>query len=183
MLLFSINSKGNIILSPDAVKIFPIFNQLDNNQMLFIVLAYDYSSPYRLFTRSEQVRRAMVHVYTKEYPKMLEVPLMKKAIEGYMALQYDSKQEQRKTYLAKIEKINDAIRDAESPVVIGNYLKINKELRSELESMDKEILMHEEEEAIKIYGKGSLSFLEKLLRNKEQYQSIIAKRGDGASAT
>lgn len=181
MYLFSINTKGTAVLYKEAVQLCPVFKKLDEKEILFLILAYDNYSPFRQLSEDERIRRAKAQVYGAQDIRPWEIPTIKEAIEEYVSLQYNPLLEQRKTYQEKIEKINDGIRDADSPAQIKNLLTTNKELRKELEQMDKELLMQEEEESIEIYGKGSLSWLERAIRNKKRYKEMIVRKVDDIS--
>lgn len=175
-MLFSINTKGTVVLHPDALKLCPEFASLDAKQTLFLILAVDYHSPYGQFDPDEQKRRAKAHVYGNDDIEPWKSQKMKKAMDLYMSLQYSPIREQRKTYQDKINTINDAIRESNNPNELKNYMATNKELRKELELMDKEILMIDEQESIQIFGKGKLSFLEMLIRNQAKHKEVIRKK-------
>lgn len=178
MYLISINKKGTVVLHPDAAKLEPTLSKLTEDELLLIVLAYDYYSPYRQLNEVERMRRAQAQVFRNTKKDMFKSPKIKEAVSIYMGLQYDERREQIKTYLTKISTINEAIRDSDSPVTITNYVKINKDLRNAVNAIEEEMMMEEEKDSLTIQGKGKLSLLERWMRNKEKYKEIITKRNE-----
>ncbi|MCC7514558.1 MAG: hypothetical protein IT212_07680 [Bacteroidia bacterium] len=180
MLLISINKNNTVVLHPDAAKLEPILSHLTEDELMLIILAYDYYSPFRQLPEHERMRRAQSQVFKNKKRTPFEEPKIKQAISAYMSLQYDERREQVKTYLAKISTINDAIRLSESPTTIANYVKINAELRKSVNAIEEELLMQEEKDAgVVIQGKGSLSLLEKLTRNEKRYEEVTTRREKG----
>lgn len=176
MYLFSLNKKGTVVLHEDAMRLCPIFFTLDTKELLFLVLAVDYYSPYRQLNKEERYRRANVEVFKDVRDKPWMEEKIAKAIREYEAIQYDSRMEQMRTYQEKIDTINAAIRESNDPRQIKDYININKDLRKSKEELEKEIVMAEEQDAIQLYGKGSLSLLERLVRNKEKYEAIVTNK-------
>lgn len=176
MFLISINKNGSKVLHPDAAKLEPSLSKLSEEELLLIVLAYDYYSPFRQLSEQERMRRAHEQVFRYSKKNIWDSPKIKEAVTAYMGLQYDERREQVKTYLAKISTINEAIRTSDSPTTIANYIKTNTGLRAAVNAIEEELLMDEEKESINIQGKGKLSLLETLMRNKEKYQSVIRNR-------
>lgn len=182
MFLFSINKNGNKILHPDAVKLSPILATLTDDELLLVILTYDYYSPLRQQPESERMRRAQFQVFKNKKREPFSEPKIQEAIAEYCALQYDELREQADTYRAKIATINDAIRDSDiSPSEIKRYVDTNKLLRDSVTKIEEELVMKEEQESITIQGKGQLSLIEKLMRNKEKYAEVIRKRNDTAA--
>lgn len=176
MYLISINKKGTAVLHPDAAKLEPTLSKLSEDELLLVVLAYDYYSPYRQLSETERTRRAQAQVFRNSKKDLFKTPKIKEAVSAYMSLQYDERREQIKTYLTKISTINEAIRISDSPASITNYVKINKDLRNAVNIIEEEMMMEEEKESLTIQGKGKLSLLERWMRNKEKYKEITTKR-------
>lgn len=174
--LFSINKKGNVLLNPDAVKLCPILDKLTEDELMAIILAYDYGSPLKQLSEQERMRRSKVQVFKDKKNNFWDSSRIKEAVDMYVSLQYDERREQLKTYQIKIGIINDEIRRSDSPITIANLIKTNTELRKAINQIDEELMLDEERESIIVQGKGKLSLLEKMLRNKEKYAEVIKKR-------
>lgn len=177
MFLISINRNGNKILHPDAAKLEPSLAKLKEDELLAIVLCYDYYSPFRQLQEHERMRRAHAQVFKSTRKNFWDEPKIKECVSAYMSLQYDERREEVKNYLAKISTINEAVRESDSPTTIANYIKTNKTIRDAVNAIEQELLMDEEKESINIQGKGKLSLLERLMRNKEKYQEVVRRRG------
>jgi len=173
--LIHINDRSNTILHPDAVKLFPGFNVLSQDEILFIVLAYDYCSPYAGFTENDRLRKASMHVWSDNKLDILNKQKIKNAIDGYKALQYNPKIELNKSYQAKIEELNAAMGGVTSPDLIKKTIESINLLRKSIRELEQEVLAVYEEEG-KMVGGGERSFLENMLKNQELYKKVVKKK-------
>jgi hypothetical protein len=173
--LIHINEKTNQILHPDAVKLFPGFNVLTNDEVLFIVLAYDYNSPYSAFPEEDRLRRASLHVWSDNRLEILDKQKIKNAIEAYKGLQYNSKIELSRAYQKKIDDLNSSLETTVDANQIEKILKSQKLLRASIRELEQEVLASYEEED-KLVGNATRSFLETMHKNKELYKKVIQKK-------
>lgn len=174
-LLFYIDEKNNAVLRPDCIKLCPELSVLDEQELLLIILAYDYHSPYRQWPEPERKRKAMIHVYGEKIDDAYDTLKMKAAIAAYMSLQYDSKVELAHNYQHKIDNMLRVLEEDSAPTSIKKSLETIDLLRKSIRE-----LQNEYEETVKnkgvIKGNQELSLLEELQRNVKLYKSIIAKR-------
>jgi len=173
--LISINEKANTILHPDAVKLFPGFNVLSQEEILFIVLAYDYCSPYSGFVEADRIRRSSMHVWTDDTGSLiLPKQKIKNAVEAYKGLQYNPKIELAKAYQRKIEELTGDIEGVGGADIKKTLDSINL-LRKSIRELEQEVLAVYEEEG-KMVGGGERSFLENMHKNRDLYKKVIQKR-------
>lgn len=66
--LFYSDIKNNIVLHPDCVKLSPELGLLNDKEILFIILAFDYNSIYRQFPERQRVSKAIWHVFGDNNP-------------------------------------------------------------------------------------------------------------------
>lgn len=173
--LIKINEKTNQVLHPEAVKLFPGFNVLSEEEILFIVYAYDYCSPFSAFPEEDRVRRASLQVWADNRLELLTKPKIKNAIEAYKSLQYNPKIELTKAYQDKINEIQIRLLVETSDQKIKAMLESIKNLRASIRELEQEVLAVYEEEG-KLIGGGERSFLENMLKNKELYKKVVAKK-------
>jgi len=173
--LIAINEKSNQLLHPDAVKLFPGFNVLSHDEILFIVLAYDYCSPYSAFVEDDRLRRASLHVWADNRLDLLQKQKIKNAIEAYKGLQYNPKIELSKSYQKKINELNDAMVSMSAPDAIKKTIESINLLRKSIRELEQEVLAVYEEEG-RMVGGGERSFLETMQKNKELYRKVTQKR-------
>lgn len=178
MYVFSINKKGNKILHPDAYKLCPELKKLEEDELLMIILAYDYHSPFRHLPLDERLRRAKAQVIKGKDIDVWGQKKIKEAVEMYRSLQYDPRYESIKVYQDKIASIHEKIRDTDDHALLINLGKLNKEFRKQLAEIEQELLIEEEKDAVQLQGKGSLSLLERAMRNQERYKEITEKRSN-----
>lgn len=173
--LIHINEKSNTLLHPDAVKLFPGFNVLSNEEVLFIVLAYDYCSPFAGFTEDERLRRASLHIWADNKLDLIGKQKIKNAIEAYKGLQYNPKIELSRSYQKKIDELNGAMAGVTSPDLIKKTIESINLLRKSIRELEQEVLSVYEEEG-KMVGGGERSFLENMHKNRELYKKVVQKR-------
>src|SRR4051812_42261866 len=105
-MLFQLNQKGDAVLHPEAVQLIPELKKLQKKELLFIILAYDYYSPLHQMPEEERIRKAGRKAFGIDEYKIAEAPEnIKKAIEMYRSLQYDTRREMILSYQAKLADI------------------------------------------------------------------------------
>lgn len=173
--LIYINERTNQVLHPDAAKLFPGFNVLTQEEILFIVLAYDYCSPFAMFPEEDRLRRASMHVWSDNKLSLLNQQKIKNAIEAYKGLQYNPKIELAKAYQKKIDELTATLETTTGGVAIKSVLESIKILRTSIRELEQEILAAYEDEG-KMVGGGERSFLENLQKNQDLYKKVVAKK-------
>jgi hypothetical protein len=173
--LFFIDSDNNAVLHPDVVKLSPELGVLSEEEILFIILVYDYHSIYRQWNEEDRIRKAMVHVWNDNNPKIMQSSKIQRAIEAYKALQYNPKVEQVKRYQMKIDQMIDTIEAETSVTAIKNARDIVSGLRKDILELENEI-SEQARKAGKVKGDRELSWLETIMENKAYYEKIIAKK-------
>jgi len=173
--LFFIDSDNNAVLHPEVVKLSPELGVLSEEEILFIILVYDYYSIYRQFNEDDRIRKAMIHVWNDNNPKILQSPKVIRAIEAYRSLQYNPKVEQVKRYQMKIDQMIDTIEAETSVTAIKNAREIISGLRKEILELENEVADYARKHG-KVKGGMQLSWLENLKENRALYNKIIEKK-------
>ena len=171
-------------MHPDCVKLCPEFAYLDEKEMLCVILAYDYNSPYRQFTEDQRKPRALAHVYGPSADELFKKPKIKKAVEAYKSLQYDPNREQIIVYqrrLGNMDALLDTI-DDDDLKKMKEVIATSKELRKAIKEIEHELTHEEESGVTETQDKVKLSFLEKLQSNRERYIQVTKKK-DGLRNT
>lgn len=183
--LFTINKKGNAILRKEALTLCPEFAYLTEQEVLCIILAYDYYSIYRQFPEDERRRRARAHVFAADNEKFFELPKIKKAIELYKSLQYDHRRNQIIAYKRRLQHLDSLLESVGEDDLkkLKDVINSSKELRHAIKELEQELLIEEEEGVQETESNTKLSFLEKLQSNKERYKEITAKKPDAIRGT
>lgn len=174
-LLFNLNKKGNILINKHAVQLCPELAYLTEEEMLFVVLSQDYSSPYKQLPENDRIRRSIHHAFGTTDAKPLEKEIIKIAIDRYRSLQYDPKRELIRTYKKKLNMLGRALEDEEQASAIKNIISTQKEIVKSIDALEEEISKNEQEEA-QIEGGLKNSYLEKMMRNREMYKDVISNR-------
>lgn len=144
--LFYIDPKNNILLHPDCVKLFPELGGLSDDEVIFVIKAFDHKSPLRRFPEQERIRRAMLEVWHDNKPKLISAIESKDphhrinaAIEAYKALQYDRRIELINTYQETVEQIQTSINSELSDKDMDSKLKNIKRLRDDIKALEAEV--------------------------------------------
>lgn len=176
--LFTINSKGNAIIRPEATKLAPEFAYLSDKEMLCIILTYDHYSIYRQFPEDERRRRAKASVFGMDNESFFDQPKILKAIELYKGLQYDHRRNQIITYKRKLDGINLVIDslDEKEFKELSSLMTTSTKLRAAIKEIEAEINQEEEDSLQEDESKNKLSFLEKLQANVARYKEVTAKK-------
>lgn len=173
--LFYIDEKNNAILHRDCVNLCPALSVLTDEEVLFIILAYDYHSIYRQFPEEDRIRKAMIHVYNDNNPKLMQRDVIKAAIEAYKSLQYNPKAELATKYQNKIDSLLEKLQNDDNPTSNKNILTVISAIRKDIMALESEIADEVQKEGV-IKGQKELSWLEKLMRNQKYFKSVIAKK-------
>ena len=172
--LIEINKKGNVILRPECLKLWPEFAYLSGQEMLAVILAYDYFSAYRQYPQDERERRARIHVFKSERADIFKEPKIIKAVMMYRSLQYDSRREQIIVYNRKIANITKSLEqlDDDAHKETKDLLATSKAFQTAINELQDELNREEEIASNETDDKLKLSFLEKLTSNKERFLEV-----------
>jgi hypothetical protein len=172
--LIGVNKAGNTILRPECIKLWPELAFLSGQEMLAIILSYDYYSLYRQYSQDERERRARIHVFKGEREGLFKEPKIIKASMMYRSLQYDPRREQIIVYNRKLENCVHTLEnlDDNDHDQTKKLLATIKEFRKAIAELEAEINHEDEVGATETDEKLQLSFLERLTSNKERFLEV-----------
>jgi hypothetical protein len=180
--LLAIDEKRGLILRPACLKLCPALSGLTDKEAVVIALVYDDQSTLRRFHEEDRIRRAILQVYSNNNPELLkelENPSphsrITNAVEAYKSLQYNPKEELKKTFQKKIDSLQDLLEQETGPTGIKNILASILELRKNIQALDNEIAEDIIAEG-RIEGDKELSFLEKLEENPKLYFEVVNRK-------
>jgi hypothetical protein len=178
-MLFYCDTKNNIVLHPDVVKLSPELGLLTDKEVLFIVLAFDYNSIYRQFPERQRLSKAIFHVWGDNKPELLD-PIKRpkriaNAIEEYRSLQYNRNIELVEMYNRKIDDLLNLLELENTPTAIKNLTESIDRFRKDIQRIETEVVEQKLMDG-ELKGNLKLSFLERLQQNQKMYKSVIAKR-------
>lgn len=181
-LLFTIDTREKLILRPACYKLCPELSALNEQEMMVIVLAFDYWSPLRRYNEADRIRRALLMVYDDNNPKLLKAledrpphDRITNAVDAYKSLQYDPKISLADKYQQTINDLQESINaDLGDRDLQSKLLNIDR-LRKNIMALEKEIT----EDVIaqgRLQGDSELSYLEQMQLNKKLYESVTKKK-------
>lgn len=178
-MMFYCDTKNNIVLHPDAVKLSPELALLNDKEVLFIVLAFDYNSIYRKFPERQRLSKAIWHVWQDNKPELLDPSKrpkrMANAIEAYNSLQFNRNIELVEMYNRKIDSLLVLLEHETTPTAIKNLTDSIERFRKDIQRIESEVVEEKLMEG-EIKGNQKLSWLEKMQQNQKMYKSMIAKK-------
>lgn len=167
-MLFYIDEKELTVLHPDAVKLCPELGVLSDKEVAFIVLAYDYKSPFRQYPERQREQQAMWKVFGMDQPNLLTKHSIVVAKEKYISLQYDPKITLVATFYKKIDSLSRSMEAEESPSKLKNIIENIDTLKSMITKYENEIDADVQKKGV-IKGGASLSWLEEAQKNMKKY--------------
>lgn len=174
--LFYIDKVSKCLLNSDAVKLCPELGVLDEQEITCLVLTYDYYSPYNQFPEEDRQRKGLLHVYAGNAPdKFFLKEKIKAAIEAYKSLQYNPKIDMIRLYYTKVDDLNKTLMKTKDDKEINDNVNSIKVLRNYIKELEEEVLGDKIEEGV-VVGKSELSWLEKMLSNKANYDAVTKKK-------
>lgn len=173
--LIYIDDRQNLVLRPEVVKLSSELGVLNEDELLYVILVYDYFSIYRQFPEEDRIRKAMIHVWNDNNPKILDSPKVNRAIEAYKSLQYNPKIEQVARYQKKIEQMLEVVDNETSVTAIKNAREIISGLRKDIIELESEVADSIRKQG-KIMGNMERSWLEEIMDRKAYYEKVIAKK-------
>ena len=173
--LFLIDEKKKTVLHPYAIKLCPELAVLTEQEILFLIFAFDYDSPFKQFPERQRLSKAILHVYGDNVPTLLEEEKrpkkIKLAIEAYKSLQYDSNQELIATYQKKIEMAQQQILDEDAPTRLKNLRDIISGFRKDIHDLQTEVVAKSVLQA-ELKGDRELSLLEDMMASQKRYNAV-----------
>lgn len=174
-MLFYVDTKNNVVLHPEVVKLCPSFGSLSEKEVMYVVLYADYNSIYKQFPEHERKRKAMWHAFDDNEPDLIESDRIKIAVDDYMSLQWNPKIETANAYQRKIDSLLLQLNEETAPSNIDRIDKAIDSLTKRLNSMNREVMEDYLNEGV-LKGGRTKSFLEKMLANKKRYESVVGKK-------
>jgi len=174
--LFYLDKKFDVILHEECYKVCPQLRSITKPELLYIILVFDYKSPYHQFPEEERKRKAKHHVWSTKEVKNDGKDSVMTAIDLYMSLQYDPRREKIKTYRKKQDQIQRQFETEDSPHKIKSWMETIEMLEKNCKDIQLEIDLDEQEVDLK--GGGKKSLLETLHDNKQLYDLVDYRSAD-----
>jgi len=173
-MLFYLDENNQHILHPEVVKLCPSFRALNEKEMLYVILYTDYNSIYRQFPEHERKRKAMFHSFGDNESELVESGRILKAVDDYTSLQYNPKIEVARSYQTRIDKWAKQLENEDKPSEVKKIADGITSLRSNISDLERESDIVIQKRGV-VKGKMELSYLEELMSNERNYNSIINK--------
>lgn len=163
-MLFQIEKNKKVIINPEAVRLAPKLRDLTEQEILFIILAFDYHSPSHQFPEQERIRRANRYIFGKDD---YDYKHLEAAIKQYNSLQYDSKRETIKAYQTRIKSLQQEVLNCDVKKINDFDVAIER-LEKRCSDLQKEV--DADEEIAQLKGGGQKTFIERWQENQKKFK-------------
>lgn len=172
--VFTVNSSHTVILSIEALRLCPELSKLNEQQVLYIILAYDHTdSPWRRHPLEDRKRLAKRKIWGDKKFIPEDFKNVALAIEEYKGLIYDVEREQRDVLLAKLNSLNNDFISETDTSALTQIMKSQDLIQERIDAFDVKIDIKEEK--IKLKAGKKLSYIEQFMRNREQYTEKMSQ--------
>lgn len=109
MSIFLFDKKERCVVNPDALKLTTYLKKISKDEFYYIVLAYDYESPYHQLPEDDRKLKARRQVFKSGGGDDIETgnKNLIEAVQEYKSLQYDPQREILNNYIKRIKALNN----------------------------------------------------------------------------
>lgn len=166
--LWKIDKRNHLLLEKDVAKLTTHLKKLDEDHLRFVVMAYDYESPFKRFPEQDRIRKAKRVVWKKDekdgfYPEHSIQP----AIEEYCGFQYDARRELIEAYKKKVSLLQNELLVSDKP---GMIAKIDTDISILIKRMEELQEQIDKTEGDDSTAKDRRSMMEKWQINKVEQE-------------
>ena len=178
-MLFDVGKDGNVIANDKSILLCPSFlevyknDRMGSNVVRWIVLIYDYKSPYRNIPFEERHEYITHLIFDKKKHWVTSDELVGKAVTEYRKMQYDPLIEQYNAMRDMMHKKTIVYKSMEpdsKTLEMINELEISMQKSSEALEKMKQLIIKDQTSEIKIHGGNdgfSLLEQEHMLKDKQ----------------
>ena len=159
--VFMIDHNFSLIINPEAVKICPVLKKLTEEQILYIVLAYDYTfGPYRRKPLEERKAMAKERIWPNQPDDFIpeDFKLMKEAIAEYKSLIFDHNRESRDVLLQKKQLLEKELITESSAIRVKGIMDTINLIDDRLDNLV--IKISTADKSMELKGGGELTWIE-----------------------
>jgi hypothetical protein len=174
-MLFYVDKEGKAFLHKDVYKLCPEFGILRDEEVMAVVLIYDYHSPYHQLDLSDRRRRVLKQLSLSE--NFEDSAKIKSAVKLYQSLQYDGRRDIIYEYKKKVKMLSVQLMDPEcSPNKITQILSSQDLLNQKIQDLEKEVEFSMFQSNLK--GGRSKSLIEWMQENRKLHEIEMEQRDD-----
>jgi hypothetical protein len=172
--LFAFDKSEKVILNPDAIKLAPGLKKLKSAELLFVVLAYDYESPYHQFDEGERILKAKRTAFGSADEDISKNKVLEKGIEEYKSLQFNVERENQLSYQAKIAQLRLQLYDSFEAKKIKEITQTIEYLNDEINKIQEKLDL---DATTSFTSAGeSITFIERWQLNQKKYKAKMEQQ-------
>lgn len=168
-----LSNDGRVVLNDLAVSLCPNLKRLKSEELLYIILAYDWiNSPYRLRAPEERRKLAVIRCWPNA-PDLIpeDQPRLGKAIEEFQSLLFNHNYYYRDRLLSKMITMEEELTRETTASKIKGLMDTMDLISRKIDELNDKIMQRESE--LELKGGGSLTWVEQWQINREEFN----KRG------
>lgn len=174
--VFKVDKDHKIILNPEAVKLVPELESLNNNELLYVICVTDYDDgPFRKKPIDERRILSSRKFFKGKKPEEIETDNIRAAIDGYKDLVFDIRRETIDKYKRRVLSLQrDSLKDETDLRALKDIDQAITFLIGRIDQLQHELDIEEQAEDIKIKGGRKLSMIEKWQRRQKAHREFKA---------
>lgn len=164
-----LSQNGRIVINDLAVSLCPNLKKLKQEELLYVILAYDWiNSPFRLRAPEERKRFAVARCWP-ERPDFLpeEDEKVKKGIEEFIGLIWNHNYDYRDRLTTKLIMLEQELVGETSGTRIKGLMDTMDVVSKKIDQLNEKILQRESE--LELRGGGTMTWIEQWQSNKEEF--------------
>lgn len=162
--IFRLDSKGHIVIEPAAIKLVPVFANLSEDQVRYLVLAYDSANTiFKQQKYTDWQKLACKYVFMHDDHVKEERKMTAEVIEKFKFLVYDEDHIQKVKMIQRKRELHDELLTTKGTTAMKAVVDSIGMLDSLIKSLDSKIAFADEE-VILASKTGKLSMIEKWQR-------------------
>lgn len=170
MSIFLFDKKERCVVNPDALKLTTYLKKISKDEFYYIVLAYDYESPYHQLPEDDRKLKARRQVFKSGGGDDIETgnENLIQAVREYKSLQYDPQREILNNYIDRIKKLNNEFLNETN---MDKLVKLDKTIaliQKRAEDMQQKI--NKSLSSMEVKGKRKLNYIEIWQANQVEFK-------------
>jgi hypothetical protein len=168
--LFRIDEKNKVVLDKEAIKLCPGLKLLSQQQLLYVILCYDYNQKFHQFSLEERRILAKKETFGDVQLNPEHEQKVLNAINEYMSLQFDEDRATLDAYKTKKRMLLDKVHYEDDSTKLQKLFAAIKFIDNEIK--DLQVKIETDIKTAEIKGGGKLSLLETMIGNKEKFKKV-----------
>jgi len=175
--IYSVKNE-EIVLHPDVIGLCPVLKDMDQDDLKFMIVAFDYTGYSPWFRKPADDRKQIAlrkYIPSGKSPETNK--LFQKQLDEFQSIIFSEKHFIIDIYRAKLMSLHTQLVEAEDPSLITDIDKAIMIINKRIDELNTQI--SQEAEIIELKAGRKLSLLEQMKRNQQLYKLRPIDKSDG----